>query len=148
MKKRALQFCLLIGSVIMMSVVSAKAQTQYRAHIPFNFTVGQKSYDAGDYVVDTLSPNSGIQSIAIRDANGRNAYLMTATLGEDRSRIEMATLVFDQYEMQYSLSAIRTPTFIVKFESERKTRAGPKCPTEDSCIDQEEVGAERAHLRS
>ena len=100
--------------VIVMSVVSVKAQTQYRAHIPFNFTVGQKNYEGGDYRVEVLDPNSGNRNIAIRNANGGNSYFMTATLGEGHSRIETATLVFHRYGTEYSLSAIRTPTFIVK----------------------------------
>jgi len=45
MKTTALQISLLIGLVVLnlMVVVSANAQTQYRAHIPFDFTIGQKT---------------------------------------------------------------------------------------------------------
>ncbi len=97
-----------------MSVVSAKAQTQYRAHIPFAFIIDQKSYEAGDYSVDVLNTDSANKPLAIRDMKGRNSHLIMTTPGEDYSRVQVAVLVFDRYETEYSLSAIRTPSFAVK----------------------------------
>jgi hypothetical protein len=116
MKKTALQICSLLGLVvvILMIAVSAKAQTQYRAHIPFDFTIGQKSYEAGDYVIDSLSIHAAYGPVAFRDAKGRNSRMVMTTRGEDSSKVEAASLVFIRYESQYSLSVIRTPSFIVQ----------------------------------
>ncbi len=116
MKKIAQQICPLIGLVvlILMIVASAKAQTQYRAHVPFDFTIGQTSYEAGDYFISTLNSHAAHKPVAFRDAKGRNSHMIMMTPGEDYSKVEKATLVFDRYETQYSLSVIRTPTFIVK----------------------------------
>ena len=98
----------------LMVVVSANAQTQYRAHIPFDFTIGQKSYGAGYYLIDQLNTEAALKSVAFRDAKGRRAHLMIATLGEDNLKVGTATLAFSLYESQYSLSVIRTPSFTVK----------------------------------
>ena len=116
MKKKTLQICSVIGLVILtlMTAVSAKAQTRYRAHIPFDFTIGQKSYKAGEYLIGSLNPYAASNTIAIRDAKGRNSHILMVTLGEDYSKVGIATLVFDRYEMQYSLSVIRTPSFTAK----------------------------------
>lgn len=114
MKKATLQICSVIGLVVLMAVVSANAQKQYRAHIPFDFTIGKESYEAGDYIIDPLNTDTVHKPIAFRDAKGRNSHIIMMSPGEDYSKVEIAALVFDRYETQYSLSVIRTPSFIVK----------------------------------
>ena len=114
MKKTALQTCSLVGLVVMIAVVSGNAQAQYRTHIPFDFTIGQKIYRAGDYCIDSITPFSSNPSIAIRDTQGRRSHVMMVTRGEDLSQIKMATLVFNRFETQYYLAEIRTPGFIVR----------------------------------
>ena len=60
MKKIAWHICSLIGMMFLLTVVSAQAQTtgRYRAHIPFDFTIGQETFQAGDYVVSLAMPTS------------------------------------------------------------------------------------------
>src|SRR5687767_10344917 len=113
MKKTALQISSVLGLVIFIAVASAEAQPQYRAHIPFDFAIGQKSYKAGDYSIHLVSPDSASKAVVIRDSQGRNGYVILTTGGEDYSRIRTGTLVFDRDGTQYSLSAIRTSFFIV-----------------------------------
>jgi|SRR5688572_9237375 len=112
MKKTALQICSVLGLVIFIAIASAEAQPQYRAHIPFDFAIGQKSYKAGDYVIRSLSPDSANKVVVIRDSKGCNGYLILRTGGEDPSRVTKGTLVFDQHGTQYFLAAIRTSSFI------------------------------------
>ncbi|MCA1605973.1 MAG: hypothetical protein LC775_10985, partial [Acidobacteria bacterium] len=80
MTKTALKMFSAIGLLILSAGVSAKAQTQYRAHIPFDFTIGEKSFKAGDYTVRTDS-----SIIAIREAKGSASYMTMVTLGADYS---------------------------------------------------------------
>lgn len=119
MKKTTLQILSVIGLVVLMSAVSVKAQTQYRAHVPFDFTIGTKDYQAGDYVIDVISKDSSNKAVAIRDAKSRNARILMATLGEDYSKVTTATLVFDRFDDQYSLSMIRTPSFGAKLNAHK-----------------------------
>ena len=116
MKKTALQLCSLVGLVIaiLMIPVSASAQTQYRSHIPFDFTIGQERYEAGDYVIASLNIHAAYGPVAFRDAKGRKSHLVMTTRGEDYSEVRVASLIFTRYGTQYSLSVIRTPSFIVQ----------------------------------
>ena len=123
MKKTALQICSLIGFLVVListAIVSAQAQTQYRAHVPFDFSIGQKSYEAGDYLISSLNPHTANNAFGIRDTKGRNSQILMRTPGEDYSRVETATLVFNRYGTQYFLAVVRTPSFILKL---RKSKA-------------------------
>ena len=111
-KKTALQICSVRGLVIFLAVASTQAQPQYRAHIPFDFAIGQKSYKAGDYVIQSLNRDSAKTAVVIRDSKGRNGYLILTTSGEDPSSVTKGTLVFDLHGTQYFLAAIRTSYFI------------------------------------
>ena len=117
MKKTVLQISSVIclGVLILIASVSAKAQAQYRAHIPFNFTIGQKSYEAGDYTIDTVNSDTAHKVVAIRDARGHNAYLKMGMPVTGNSKEVVANLIFNRSETQYSLAVISTPSFIVKF---------------------------------
>ena|SRR5688500_12313804 len=121
MKKTALQICSTIGLavLILMAVVSAQAQTRYRVHIPFDFTIGQNSYEAGDYFIDPLSPHTANNTFGIRDTKGRSSQILIRTPGEDYSRVEKPTLVFNRYDTQYFLAEVRTPSFIVKLSKSK-----------------------------
>lgn len=106
-----MHICLMIGLVILMSAVSAKAQTQYRVHIPFDFNIGQKSYKSGDYSVGLLSPVAEWKLIVFRDARGRNSYTVKPTGSEADSRINGAQIIFNRYAGQYFLAEISAPAF-------------------------------------
>ena len=131
MKKTALKICPVICLVIftLMAAVSAKAQTQYRAHIPFDFTIGKRIFKAGEYFIDPIFQNSANQAVAIRDALGSRSYILMITVGQDLSKVKTATLVFHQYDTQYSLSVIRTPTFITKLAASTLEERLAKDPT-------------------
>ena len=113
MKKTALQISSIMGLtiLILMAGISAKAQNKYRANIPFNFTIGQKSYEAGNYVIEA---NSATNAIVVRDAKASRSHIIMITRRQDYSKVTGATLVFDLYDSQYSLSVIRTPSFAIK----------------------------------
>lgn len=116
MKKTALQISSLTGLavLILLVAVSANAQNEYRAHIPFDFTIGGKAYKAGNYILDPLNRAAANTPVAFRDAEGGNSHIIMVAPGQDYSKIEVATLVFNRLETQYSLAGIRTPSFIVK----------------------------------
>jgi hypothetical protein len=129
MKKTALQICL----VILMAIVSAQAQIKYRAHIPFDFTIGQKSYEAGDYLIGSINPYTANNIIAIQDAKARNSNFIMTTNGKDYSKVEMTKLIFNRYETQYFLAGISTPSFIVelsKSKAEKKLARNQKVQRE------------------
>lgn len=75
MKKKALQICSLVGLLAVLAVVSAQAQTdgRYKAQIPFDFSIGGKTYQPGSYLISVRnldrSPTTKIFSVT--DAKNR-----------------------------------------------------------------------------
>lgn len=123
MKQTALHYSSAIGLtvLILMAAVSARSQDGYRAHIPFDFTIGDKTYKAGNYVIDPLSLRSANGPIAVRNANGASSHMLMVAVGADYSKVTTASLIFDRLESQYSLVAIQTPSFIVKLPRSKVT---------------------------
>lgn len=125
MKKAALQICTTVGLIILIAVVSAQAQTQYRVQIPFDFNIGQKSYRSGEYSVGLLSQAADQKVIVIRDAKGRNSYAVMPTRAESGARVDAAKLIFNRYEDQYFLAEITAPAFNAElFKSKMEERIG------------------------
>src|SRR5687767_11304910 len=122
MNKTTLQISSVIGLaiLILMAGISAEAQNQYRAYIPFNFTIDQKSYEAGNYVIEA---NSATNAIVVRDAKASRSHIIMITRRQDYSKVTGATLVFDLYDSQYSLSVIRTPSFAMRLSKSRTKEA-------------------------
>ncbi|HEX8737138.1 MAG TPA: hypothetical protein VF721_17535 [Pyrinomonadaceae bacterium] len=126
MKKTLLQICSVIVLVVLAAAVSAQAQ--YRANITFDFRIDRKIYKAGEYSVGPVSRISDTKNIVIRDANGRNSYMMLPTISAV-ARPETAILVFNRYGDSYFLAEINAPDFSVKLsksKAEEKLAGGEK----------------------
>jgi hypothetical protein len=93
------------------SIVSAHAQQtvkQYQAKIPFDFSVGQKSYQAGDYVIKISRLSSNGLLLSLEDDN--NHKLQSVIVSEtDTSSKDEPKLLFYVQENQRYLSKIFTP---------------------------------------
>jgi hypothetical protein len=116
MKRTALQIWLAIGLTIGLTV-SAQAQisTEYRASIPFDFSVGKTTFKAGDYIIGLINPKSNQQTLAIRDAKGRGGKFFMILPKETNAGRKAAKLVFNRYENQCFLSEMTTPTLGAEF---------------------------------
>jgi hypothetical protein len=106
MKKLMLQIGLMVGLVIVLAVVSANAQTpaRYKAEIPFDFNIGQKTFQAGDYFI-ALS-NSNI--LSLEDGQGNN--LLTKFVSPNETA-EATKMIFKRDDNQYFLAKIVSPDF-------------------------------------
>lgn len=112
MKNIILQACLVVG-LALVSGVAANAQLsqQYRAEIPFDFTVDNKAFDSGTYSLEPVAPSSSSGAIALRSRKtGKAKMLGLAGIGGDSSR-ETGKLIFHKWNGQYVLAEIITPTF-------------------------------------
>jgi hypothetical protein len=103
MKKQAytaIAMIVLVGSL----AISARAQTNVRigliANIPFQFSIGNKSFPAGEYTVRSVSDDSDTVVLRVQSRDGQTgAMLLTSTVrgkAHDRAR-----LVFHRYGNQY-----------------------------------------------
>lgn len=79
--KRSIHLLSLLALALLISTVSAKAQTakSIDTNVPFNFNVGQESYSAGTYRLQVLSDSAGGSIVRIRDRNGNSLQTIVAT---------------------------------------------------------------------
>ena len=100
MMKRIIQVCSMLVLTVVFFAVTANAQTSSRinAKIPFNFTVGEKAYNAGDYVIQVSRVSVSTSSITLQDDMGKilQSFLVLSN-GESASGAEH--LVFDNHSL-------------------------------------------------
>jgi hypothetical protein len=82
--------------------VSLMAQGEIRATIPFDFTVGAKSFPAGWYSFQRVKDNI----FTIRDVHGHAGILAVTMPSEESSRVGMALVTFRRYGEDYFLSGV------------------------------------------
>ena len=108
--KRHLTLTIAIMIVCGILAVNAQAQTSstqtIRAHIPFTFTVGQKSLPAGVYIVRILNPTSDRKALQVRSEDGR-ASAIIQTLGINSTLAGDTKLVFRRYGDLYFFAEVQ-----------------------------------------
>lgn len=123
-------------------VAGAKAQTAgsqtMRAHVPFTFTVGQKSLPAGIYTISILNPTSDRPALQIRNEDGTlSAIIQTVNAGS--SLADNSKLVFRRYGEQYFFAQVQmagdlTSLVTAKTNAERATQRSLKRNAERSVV--------------
>lgn len=116
MKKKVIQICSLVALVVGL-MVSAQAQigTQYRAHIPFDFNVGNQTLPAGDYTISLTNPMRFVDVLTIRDTKSGKAQIVTLLASSSSDRSQLSKLTFNRYDDQYFLAEVNSPTVRGKF---------------------------------
>ena len=96
------QFAALFLAVVTFAgMVSAQEMRAVKAHIPFEFTVGNKTFPAGDYSI--TQPTQRV--LAVRDDRGH--MIATVFVHDVESRGPMSTLLrFKLVDGQYSLAEV------------------------------------------
>ena len=113
MKKQAY---MIVATLVLTTIASlasaAKAQgnanTGMVAHIPFEFSVGDKTLPAGEYTVRTVNANSATKVLQIRSTSGSSsAFLMTrCVVGKLQDN---AQLIFHRYGNEHFLAQAWMP---------------------------------------
>ena len=136
--KKLIQVCSMLCLVFVLAAVSAKAQVatkHYAAQIPFDFSIGQKSYQAGRYVIRVSKLSLGSVSIALEDEN-RNLLKTVMVQGNGEESKNEEKLVFTRDGEQRILSQLVTHesefTIPLSKESKRtlKAKGKPEAKTE------------------
>jgi hypothetical protein len=123
MKKHLTWLPLVLITLFSSAAVSTNAQSAHgvRANVPFDFTVGDKTFQAGKIVA--ALPGSEAGPMAIRNINnGQHTLRIARTLrGADAS--DSAKLVFRKYGNRYFLAEVWVPGLsgweVMKSRSER-----------------------------
>ena len=123
MKKHVTWLPLILMALFGSAAVSTNAQSAYgvRANVPFDFTVGDKTIQAGKIIAAVPSSDAGRMTIRNID-NGQDALRIARALrGADSS--DAAKLVFRKYGNRYFLAEVWVPGLrvweVIKSRSER-----------------------------
>ena len=117
MKKIAWHIGSLIGMMFLLTVVSAQAQTThpYKAHIPFDFNIGNETHQAGDYVISLANPASDRPTLKLWNTTSGKSWLVQTMPKNISDKLEAGNLVFNRYGDQYFLKQMLTPDYGVQF---------------------------------
>ena len=140
--KRHLYLSIAIMIICGVFATSGQAQTSasptMRAHVPFTFTVGNKSLPAGDYAVRILNPTSDRKTLQIRSENGRVSAIVQ-TVGVNGALAKDTKLVFRRYGEQYffaqaQMAGDTTSLAATKTRAERATQKALKRPDSSTVV--------------
>ena len=108
--KKLIQFFSFLSLVIVFSIVSASAQTvkQYAAEVPFDFSIGQKSYQAGSYVIKIARHSQSSLVLSLEDKNKNLLQTILVRGNGDVSKND-PKLVFARHDNQRALTKMTTP---------------------------------------
>jgi hypothetical protein len=117
-------------SILIVAALPLLAQDGHtlRVSIPFNFTAGAKTFEAGDYAV-TKSPGTGV--ITLRSDDRKSAAMFLTRQLDSSSVSATGRLTFHRSGEQYFLAEIWEPGSnsgsaipVSKAERELRTRSG------------------------
>jgi len=110
--KKFIQVGSLVSLLFVLGVVGANAQSSYgsEVEIPFAFNIGDKSYEAGDYILKLEKFATGNAILSIRDPKTNEAQtVLLNSNGEERGN--EVKLLFDMIEGTRYLTKVRTPSW-------------------------------------
>jgi hypothetical protein len=114
MKKQALKAIVMLVSIIAFAFVTAVASnaqslgaTAIKAHIPFEFVVGNKTLKAGEYTIGRLTSTSDA-GISIRNHDGNDKAVRLTTVVQSNEKRRKTTLTFHRYGDTYYLAEVWT----------------------------------------
>jgi hypothetical protein len=101
--QRAIAFS---GLLVLLTFSSAFGQSDRQTiiHIPFNFSVGEKNFPSGKYVIERNRNNSDtVWVIRNKEDNDKSAIVVTRS-ARANDVVEHSRLVFNRYDDLYFLS--------------------------------------------
>jgi hypothetical protein len=110
MKKHLLSFMLTVAATLALSVVSVNAQSNriVKANVPFDFNVGDQTFQAGKITTRSASPSS-IENLLISSEDSRQRVFALTHCVEATKSSDKARLVFRKYGNRYYLAQVWAP---------------------------------------
>jgi len=124
-----LSFLVVIAAAGVVSAHGQSLSSPVRANIPFDFTVANKKFPAGEYFISRPQSSSGDAVLLVSSADGnRNTFRLTSGVWTSAPK-ESSILVFHQYGDQYFLSQVwpagaSVGRELLESRAEREARAG------------------------
>ena len=90
---------------------NAQVSRQYKAHIPFDFTVGSKVIKSGDYLIRPLDGLNNWRALILQDlSNGKAQVIGQVEISSTLSN-ELGRLTFVQSGDRWALQDVKTAGF-------------------------------------
>ena len=107
--KKFIQIASFLAIVFVMagSDVYAQNTTKIDAQIPFDFVIGDQTFEAGKYIMRLRKNPTGVETVELRDANNRVVYEAFALQNGDTGNGK-AQLIFDRDGTIAKLSKVQT----------------------------------------
>ena len=101
-----------VGSFLAFSVSgNAQVSQQYKAHIPFDFTVGSKVIKSGDYLIKPLEGSTNQRSVIIQNASNGKAQVIGQTAISSTFSNKQGSLTFVKSGEGWALQNVLTSGF-------------------------------------
>ena len=100
---------LVVLALSLAGFAQAQKTSAYKVHIPFDFKVGGKSFEAGDYAVTFGGVAGSRERLIIQSEKGKNSAMLVVSPSEKIEDSAKSALVFNVYENLYFLAGIETP---------------------------------------
>jgi hypothetical protein len=112
MRRKVYNLIAILGLLLVVTAASAQAQTHIdgivKVNVPFAFSVGDKSFPAGEYTVRRVSQGSDSFFIQSRETNEVQSILTVGKIKANSGDLQ-AKLVFNNHNGSYFLSQVWTP---------------------------------------
>ena len=121
--KRFIRYFSLLGLALLVSAVSANAQTAKTvdASVPFTFNVGEETYASGNYKLQIIADAAGGSVVTISDDKGNALQTMVAT-GSGSTARGKSELVFERRGNERFLVGISLPDRGYRLAGVKKAR--------------------------
>ena len=109
--KKFLQICSLFTFVFVLSAFSANAQSTYgsEVEIPFAFSINDRSYEAGKYIVKVSKFQNGSATIVVTDPKTESIQTVLAQRNGDNTD-DSVKLLFETVDGEKVLTRVATPS--------------------------------------
>lgn len=124
--KKFIQVFSLLSLLVVFTAVGARAQTAYgtEVEIPFAFNVGDRSYDAGHYIVRVVRQTSGVTVLSIQETKNDKIQQVLLNVNGDTPGSELK-LFFATIGDRKFLNKVQTPTSgysVIRSKAEKEAR--------------------------
>ena len=100
----------LLGTILLLAAVTPSFAQSHSmvVNVPFSFTVGQKAYPAGKYVITAGDPSTSSTMYRLSTRNGNNTIEISTGTVQSPNRIHPPSLLFASLGGEYALMQIWT----------------------------------------
>jgi hypothetical protein len=131
--KKFIQITAIFSFLFAFAAVSAFAQSsrEFKAEIPFDFSVGENTYQSGSYTIKINRQSSGGLMFTLENSEGKPLEMLVVTNAGTASEGK-PQLVFNRYGDRRFLAQINSENLDINFRVSKAEKIAAKQSTKDS----------------